>query len=167
LDVVIDPGRAFGTGAHVTTRLCIGMLVEIAGAGVSGPFIDLGSGSGVLAIAAAKLGWSPVWAYDHERAAIEAASQNAALNEVRLRLRMLNLRDQLPSLAPTAVANLTAPLLRQIAARLRGQELPLRLVCSGLLAAEVDEVSDAFACAGLPQRDRRVEDGWAALLLER
>ena len=75
IDVVVDPGRAFGTGAHPTTRLCLELLLELEAAGeASGPLTDLGTGSGVLAIAAAKLGWSPVHGYDHEEASIEASS---------------------------------------------------------------------------------------------
>ena len=61
IDVVVDPGRAFGTGAHATTRLCLELLVELADAGeAGGPLADWGTGSGVLAIAAAKLGWGPI-----------------------------------------------------------------------------------------------------------
>jgi ribosomal protein L11 methyltransferase len=150
----------------VTTRLCIEMLVELAGVGVGGALADLGTGSGVLAIAAAKLGWGPVRACDHERAAIEAARENAVVNGVELQLRRLNLRQELPPLAPTVVANLTSPLLGHIAARLEHRELPMWLICSGLLATEVNEASDVFARAGLDERKRRVEAGWAALLLE-
>ena len=69
IDVVVDPGRAFGTGAHPTTRLCLELLLELAAAGeAEGPLTDLGTGSGLLAIAAAKLGWGPVSGYDHEAA---------------------------------------------------------------------------------------------------
>jgi ribosomal protein L11 methyltransferase len=166
VDVVIDPGRAFGTGAHVTTRLCIEMLAELSDAGVAGALTDLGTGSGVLAIAATKLGWGPVCGWDHEHAAIEAARRNAAANGVEVQVRRLNLREQLPQLSPTVVANLTWPLLRQIATRLQDRDPPLRLLCSGLLAPELDDAGDAFARAGLEERKRRVEQGWAALLLE-
>ena len=70
IDLVVDPGQAFGTGAHPTTRLCLEYLLELAdgGRGRAAPLTDLGTGSGVLAIAAAKLGWDPVTGYDHERA---------------------------------------------------------------------------------------------------
>ena len=75
IDVVVDPGRAFGTGAHPTTRLCLELLLELAADGeAEGPLTDLGTGSGLLAIAAAKLGWSPVSGYDHEQPSIEAAT---------------------------------------------------------------------------------------------
>ena len=79
IDLIVDPGQAFGTGAHPTTRLCLEFLLELADVGeADGPLTDLGTGSGVLAIAAAKLGWSPVTGYDHEPAAIEASASNAS-----------------------------------------------------------------------------------------
>ncbi len=121
VDLVVDPGRAFGTGAHPTTRLCLEFLLELADAGeASGPLTDLGTGSGVLAIAAAKLGWSPVRGYDHEQASIEAATANAEANRVAAEFEQINLRDALPALAPTTVANMTAPILREIAKQLAG-----------------------------------------------
>jgi ribosomal protein L11 methyltransferase len=164
IDLVIDPGRAFGTGAHATTRMCIELLVELADSDASGgALIDLGTGSGVLAIAAAKLGWQPVVGCDHEAAALEAAAQNALANGVELELVRANLRQQLPALAPTVVANLTAPLLTHVAAGLGGRELPRNLVCSGLLVAELDEVNTAFARAGMEERVRRSEGDWAAV----
>jgi ribosomal protein L11 methyltransferase len=167
-DVVIEPGRAFGTGAHTTTRLCLELLIELEGAGAAtGPLLDLGTGSGVLAIAAAKLGWDPVRACDHEPASLEAAGRNAEANGVRLQLDRVNLREELPPIPDTAVANLTAPLLAHIAAGIQGGEPPRRLVCSGLLATEADEVAAGFAAAGLLEAERRGEGDWAALRLER
>src|SRR5204862_1959105 len=132
VEVVVDPGQAFGTGAHATTRMCLELLLELADRGeATGPLTDLGTGSGVLAIAAAKLGWGPVAGFDHELAALEAAAENARANAVELELGRINLRDAMPDLAPTVVANLTAPLLVEIAARL--ERVPERLVCSGAL----------------------------------
>jgi ribosomal protein L11 methyltransferase len=166
--VVIDPGQAVGTGSHATTRMCLELLLELADAGVAdGPLADLGTGSGVLAIAAAKLGWSPVIGYDHERPAIAAAAANAESNGVAVEFRRLNLRDGLPELAPTVVANLTRPLLLDFAGRLGEAGLPKRLVLSGLLRAEIDEVSAAFCRAGLVEEKRVIGGGWAALRLQR
>ena len=186
VDVVVDPGRAFGTGAHPTTRLCLELLLELEAAGeASGALTDLGTGSGVLAIAASKLGWAPVAGYDHEKTAIEAAQTNASNNGVEARFERMNLRENLPSLAPTTVANLTAPVLREIATRLsslagdRGRArrslhavappspspIPQTLVCSGLLPSECDEVAAAFGPAGLGETERRHDGDWAALLL--
>ncbi|MGC1851471.1 MAG: 50S ribosomal protein L11 methyltransferase, partial [Solirubrobacterales bacterium] len=120
VDLVIDPGRAFGTGAHPTTRLCLELLLELAEAGeAQGPLADLGTGSGVLAIAASKLGWAPVQGYDHEPASIEAASANAEANGVSVEFERINLRETLPTLTPTVVANLTAPVLAAVAGQLR------------------------------------------------
>ncbi len=188
IDVVVDPGRAFGTGAHPTTRLCLGLLLELEEAGEAhGPLTDLGTGSGVLAIAAAKLGWSPVSGYDHEQASIEAASSNAAINGVSLGFEKLNLRERLPQLAPTVVANMTTPVLKAVASLLlsdageRGRArrslpavaptspppLPATLVCSGILPTELDEVATTFAGTGLAEAERRHEGDWAALLLRR
>jgi ribosomal protein L11 methyltransferase len=186
IDVVVDPGQAFGTGAHPTTRLCLQYLLELEAAGeATGPLTDLGTGSGVLAIVAAKLGWDPVAAYDHEQAAIEASAANASINGVQINLNQTNLRESLPSLAPTVVANMTSPILQAVAAQLNddegngvsrrnlqivteGHPIPLTtFICSGILPPELDGVAEAFGCAGLVEADRRVDGDWAALLLRR
>ncbi len=77
-EIVIDPGQAFGTGAHATTRLCLELLLELTGLeDAPGPLLDIGTGSGVLAIAAAQLGFAPVLGLDHERESVAAARENA------------------------------------------------------------------------------------------
>ena len=169
IDVVVDPGQAFGTGAHPTTRLCLEFLCELETAGeAGGELVDLGTGSGVLAIAAAKLGWDPIRGYDHEPAAIEAAEANWAVNDVQLDLERMNLRERLPELAPTVVANMTAPILRAVATQLgERSKVPQTMVCSGLLPHELDDVAVAFAGNGLREEDRRQAGDWAALLLRR
>lgn len=166
IDVVIDPGRAFGTGAHPTTRLCLELLLELEAAGeAAGGLTDLGSGSGVLAIAAEKLGWAPVRGYDHEAAAVEAAAANAAANGVVAEFEQVDLRERLPELAPTVVANLTSPVLRDLAGQLDADDAPRTMVCSGLLPDELDEIAAAFEPAGLAEAERRADGDWAALLL--
>jgi ribosomal protein L11 methyltransferase len=167
IDLIVDPGQAFGTGAHPTTRLCLEYLLELADAGENvGALTDLGTGSGVLAIAATKLGWSPVTGYDHEPAAIEASAANASINGVELRLQRQNLRESLPELAPTCVANMTSPILKAIAGHLSAQA-PGVFVLSGILPNELSEVTDAFAPAGYAEQGRRQLGDWAALLLRR
>jgi ribosomal protein L11 methyltransferase len=161
VDIVIDPARAFGTGAHPTTRLCLELL---AGLEPAGSLLDLGCGSGVLGIAAARLGWSPVLAGDHEPAAVEATAANAAANGVEVEVRRLDLRRQPAPAASTVVANLTAPLLGELAGNL-AEPVPERAIVSGLLARETAEALETFAARGLRQRGRREESGWAALLL--
>ena len=164
VDVVVDPGQAFGTGAHPTTRMCLELLLELAGRGeAAGALTDLGTGTGVLAIAAAKLGWRPVAGVDHERAALDAAAANAKANGVKLELARVNLREEVPELAPTVAANLTAPLLVDFAQRLR--EPPRWLVASGMLQAEVGQVKEAFGACGLRGVARRDSGDWAALLV--
>jgi ribosomal protein L11 methyltransferase len=164
IEIAVDPGQAFGTGAHATTKLCLELLLELASAGeATGPLSDLGTGSGVLAIAAAKLGYGPVTGYDHELPAVEAAAHNARANQVELDVARANLRDALPLLAPTVVANLTSPLLLSIAGRIENP--PRTMVLSGLLARELDGVARAFGDAGLAEARRLADGDWAALCL--
>jgi ribosomal protein L11 methyltransferase len=175
IDLIVDPGRAFGTGAHPTTRLCLELLLEVAAesppnAGANlGALTDLGTGSGVLAICAAKLGYSPVAAYDHEPLALEATELNAQANQVELStLKRMNLRESLPPLAPTVVANMTAPILKAVATQMsKTPATPSTLICSGILPAELNEVAAAFEPAGLSESTRRRDGDWAALLLRR
>jgi ribosomal protein L11 methyltransferase len=167
LDVVIDPGRAFGTGAHATTQLALELLVEAAsraGSPALGPLADWGCGSGVLAIAAAKLGYATVLAVDDDPLAVQATADNAAANGVAVAVERADLRtDPLPP-APTVTANLLRPLLLTVAARLPDPP-PRALIASGLLVPECDEVAAAFAARGLREEDRRVAAEWAALRL--
>jgi ribosomal protein L11 methyltransferase len=165
VELVIDPGQAFGTGAHATTRLCLELMLGLS---AGGGFVDLGCGSGVLAIAAARLGWSPVVALDNDVAAVDAAAENAAVNGVELVVRRHDLRVDPPVSAPTVAANLLRPLLLAWANRLRGAaQLPERIIASGLLVGEADEVAGAFARLRMIESARRVSGDWAALLLMR
>jgi ribosomal protein L11 methyltransferase len=159
LDLVVDPGQAFGTGSHVTTRLCLELMLGLE---PRGSFADLGCGSGVLAIAAAKLGFGPVLAVDNEIAAIEATRANAAANGVALdAVERHNLREVAPPAARTVAANLTRPLLLRVAELLARP--PDILILSGLLDDEAEDVAAAFAPF---QESRRLSsEGWSALLL--
>jgi ribosomal protein L11 methyltransferase len=157
-DVVIDPGQAFGTGAHPTTRLCLEALSALE---PGGPLVDVGCGSGVLAIAAAKLGWAPVLGLDHEPQSVEATAENAAVNGVALEVRRFDLRREAVPAAPTIVGNLLRPLLLAIELT----EPPETFVASGLLAHEGDEVAAAMALRGLRVQRRLEADGWLALVL--
>jgi ribosomal protein L11 methyltransferase len=166
IDLVIDPGQAFGTGAHTTTRLCLELMLELSPA--AGRFIDLGCGSGVLAIAAARLGYAPVLALDNDPASVQATIDNARVNGVTLDVRRHDLRtDEVPA-APTVAANLLGPLLRAWAAKLLdARSLPERVIAGGLLAHEADAIAAAFAALGLREAGRRQSGEWAALLLAR
>jgi ribosomal protein L11 methyltransferase len=146
LEIVIDPAQAFGTGAHATTRMCLELLLELAAdRGTRDPVLDVGSGSGVLAIAALRLGYSNVLALDNDHESVRAILANAAVNDVELEARCFDLRrESLPWLvgdgdlkgvpvvlgaAPTAdrggpahgqvvLANLLRPLLIDLAERM-------------------------------------------------
>ena len=167
LDIVVDPGRAFGTGGHPTTRLSLELLLHLEEAGeASGPLADWGTGSGVLAITAAKLGWDPVSGCDREPASLEAAAANAEANGVELTLSRVDVREDSLPMAPTVVSNLTGNLVRDCADQLiETGERPRTLICSGMLVEETDEVAAALAPAGLEHVETRVEGDWAALLL--
>jgi ribosomal protein L11 methyltransferase len=146
--VVIEPGRAFGTGAHATTRLCLELLLGVP----RGSLLDAGCGSGVLSIAAAKLGFDPVYAVDIDPQAIEAAERNATANGVPLEARLADAaHDWLPP-TDTAVVNVALDADITIAERLACDHV----VTSGYLAAERPAV------VGYRHRDRREAEGWAA-----
>jgi ribosomal protein L11 methyltransferase len=164
LDLVIDPGQAFGTGAHPTTRLCLELLLDLP---PEGPLLDLGSGSGGLAIAGARLGFAPVYALDIDPVAVQVSRENAAVNGVEVQASRFDLRtDALPAVR-TVCANLLSPLLIGWAGQLTGgrTQPPERVVASGILTHEADRVAAAFAPAGLRERDRRSAGDWTALLL--
>jgi ribosomal protein L11 methyltransferase len=163
LDVVIDPGQAFGTGAHHTTRLCLELLLGLEPAGA---LADWGCGSGVLAITALRLGWAPVLACDFDPASVAATRENAAANGVAdLPVEQCDLRRAGGPWAPTVLANLVRPLLLEVAAAM--VRPPVRMIVSGLLREEAEEVAGAFAAHGLRESDRRHGGEWSALLLAR
>jgi ribosomal protein L11 methyltransferase len=160
LDVVIDPGQAFGTGAHATTRLCLELMLE---APARGSFVDLGCGSGVLAIVAAQLGWAPVTALDNDPAAVRATAENARRNGVEVPARQFDLRSaQVPD-CDFVAANVLAWPLRAWAASQR--RFAPELILSGLLSEEADGVLAAFAARGFGERGRRRRAEWTALRL--
>jgi ribosomal protein L11 methyltransferase len=180
LDLVIDPARAFGTGAHATTRLCLELLLDLPVPGVTDPLIgnpataaptviDLGCGSGVLAIAAAKLGWPSVLALDYDQLCIDATIENARVNDVELfGVRRFDLREESVPVARLVLANLLGPLLLHWCGQM-GPPTAQRartVVASGLLATEADGIAAAFAGCGYVESDRRERGEWAALLLD-
>jgi ribosomal protein L11 methyltransferase len=168
-EIVIDPGQAFGTGGHATTRLCLELLLELAALRGGGRLLDVGTGSGVLAIAATRLGYGPVLALDHDRASVAATIENAQANGVAIEVRQFDLRrEPLPEVAgeqaPVVVANLVRPLLLELAGSIDSP--PEDLIASGLLCGEVEEVAGAFAeRLGLRERERRESGEWAAVWL--
>ena len=163
IDLVIDPGQAFGTGAHHSTRLCLELLLERE---PDGALADWGCGTGVLAIAAARLGFDPVLACDFDSAAVEATRANAAVNGVPgIAVSRVDLRSEEGPWAPVVVANLVRPLLLEVAALMTRP--PRTLIASGLLREEAGEVATAFARHGLRESARREGGEWVAVVLGR
>ena len=162
IDVCIDPAQAFGTGAHATTKLCLELLLDQADR-PAGAFADWGTGSGVLAVVAAKLGYAPVVAVDFDPLSVDACDENARVNGVRIDAHRVDLRSEAGPWAPTVCANLLRPLLLAVAARL--PRAPGLLIVSGLLVEEADEVAAAFEARGMAEADRRTLGEWAAVAL--
>jgi len=144
--VVIDPGRAFGTGAHATTRLCLDFLQDTEPTSL----LDVGCGSGVLSIAAAKLGFAPIAAVDLDAVALESAQENAKANDVEIEI------GETMRPAALAVMNIALEVVQGLLPKLQVQ----RAITSGYLERDDPSV------AGWQRIERRVRDGWAADLLE-
>ena len=155
--MVIEPARAFGMGGHPTTRLCLELLVELRAELGLASVLDVGCGSGVLAIAAALLGYGPIRAIDVDAAAVEETRRNAAANRVSVDASLADaLTAELPP-ADVAVANIARGTVEALAPRLRCR----MLVASGYLETE------PVGLPGFRHERRRAADGWAADLFAR
>jgi ribosomal protein L11 methyltransferase len=168
-DVVLalDPGMAFGTGLHPTTRLCLAAIEDIADRGLLERVrvLDVGCGSGILAIAALRLGAARALAVDTDPIAIESTTANARRNRLAGRIRAR--AGSLPSREPPfdiVLGNLIAGVLVPLAPRLRDELLPGgRLLASGIFIDREDEVRVAFETAGLEVVGRSSEGDWVVL----
>jgi ribosomal protein L11 methyltransferase len=161
----VDPGRAFGTGTHESTRLCLGLLRERAARAPLGRVLDLGAGSGILGIAAARLGARAVTAVDLDPEAIASARHHARLNRVDLRLVQADLAAPFrPGGFDLVVANISAALLLERRDELLALEAPA-LMLSGLLAGDAPALRDAYQPAG--DVEARRDGEWVALLVSR
>jgi ribosomal protein L11 methyltransferase len=151
--VTVDPGRAFGTGSHPTTRLCLEFLTELE----PGSLLDVGCGSGVLSIAAAKLGFAPIHSVDVEPAAVEATARNAAANGVAVDVREADaLQSELPAV-DLVVANIHLSGVQALVPRITAR----RLLTAGYFHSRMPETP------GFGHVERRIDGGWAADLFER
>ncbi|HEY4346563.1 MAG TPA: 50S ribosomal protein L11 methyltransferase [Gaiellaceae bacterium] len=153
LAVVVDPGRAFGTGAHASTRLCLELLLRES----RGSVLDVGCGSGVLSIAASLLGHSPVIAVDVDPVAVEVAKENARANGVDLETRVVDARNgELPE-ADLALANISLEAIEAVGPRLR----VARAITAGYLSR------DSLELPGFTRLERLERDAWAADMFSR
>ena len=159
--VIESAAGAFGTGAHPTTRMCLELLLALE---PGGPFADLGCGAGTLAIAAARLGWEPVLAVDHEPQSVAATQRNAARNQTAVEALELDLTAVAPPPAPTLAANVPPPIHAHVAAALA--PAVIHVIVSGFVESEHDEVVALYTAAGFAER-ARLGSGWQAVLLER
>jgi ribosomal protein L11 methyltransferase len=164
--VVLDPGLSFGTGQHPTTRFCLEQLVAARKEGNIQSFLDIGTGSGILAIAAAKLGYQPIEAFDFDLDAVRIAQGNARQNGV---LREVHLtRKDLTRLPPGSrrqfniiCANLVYDLLLTEQRRILGRLKPGgTLVMAGILSCQFRAVRRVYESAGLKLKARQTENEW-------
>ncbi|HEY3313752.1 MAG TPA: 50S ribosomal protein L11 methyltransferase [Bacillota bacterium] len=169
LVIVVDPGMAFGTGTHATTSGCLLFLEEQVKGGES--VVDCGCGSGILAVAAARLGAATVLAVDHDEVAVAATTANADANGVAGTIRVVEddggafLAGLEPGSVDLVTANLTAdPLVRLAPDLARALKAGGKVIASGIIRARRNEVVEAFGRAGLELVDERRDGDWHSLL---
>ncbi|OFW13842.1 MAG: hypothetical protein A3F70_00510 [Acidobacteria bacterium RIFCSPLOWO2_12_FULL_67_14] len=165
LVIVIRPSTGFGTGHHATTRMCLLALQQIDLSGRSA--VDVGTGSGLLAIAASRLGASRVLAMDDDSSAFHAAQDNLTLNRAAdVSLRLVDIRSVTLEPFDVVMANLTAPLIREAASRLADLTAPGgHLILSGFMTTEEADVLGAFG--GFTPKARTEEEEWVCVTLQR
>lgn len=164
----LDPGLAFGTGTHPTTAMCLEWLDALAlEGGLDGAeVLDVGCGSGILAIAALKLGAAMATGTDIDPQALQASRDNAERNDIAAEAFTLCYPEQLAAQRrfPVVVANILAGPLVTLAPTIAGHVAPGgRLALSGILANQADDVLDAYQAQGLRMEDPELRDGWARL----
>jgi ribosomal protein L11 methyltransferase len=160
LRIIVDPGLAFGTGSHPTTHLCLQWLEDQVSSAVD--VIDYGCGSGILAIAAARLGAKTVYGIDIDPQALIATAANAHINQVQVKIRSTH--EALPSPTDLVVANILASPLKLLAPLLIGLVRPQgKLALSGVLERQIDEVCTVYRQHGFALAPYAVRDGWACL----
>lgn len=164
--IELDPGLSFGTGQHGTTRACLHLLDACARRSVAGRLIDLGAGSGILAIAAARLGWARVLAVDNDPLAVRIAAANAAANGVAAAVTVCEGDLAAPAAdwrAETVVANILASVLIEHAAAVAAcVASDGQLILSGILAHQYAAVREAYQALGFRERQTMTLEGWTS-----
>ena len=165
--ITLDPGMSFGTGKHPTTRACLEMLDTLAVGDLSRPVLDMGCGSGILSIAAKKLGFTHVRGFDYDADAVAVAKENAELNDVIVPYETRDLANNLDQGA-VVLANILGPVLIEYAAEVTCAVLPGgALVASGILDTLYPEVKAAFEKYGLQEVSSRLIGEWRSGLFTR
>lgn len=170
--VVLDPGLSFGTGQHPTTEFCLSQLAARRDRNHRQSVLDIGTGSGILAIAAAKLGYAPVFAFDFDIAAARIARANARRNRVSEKIRIrradiTRLPKQSAARYDIICANLTSNLLIAEVKRIRGRLKPRgALVLAGILKTEFGIVQNAYRDAGLVMVSSRIGNEWQSAVFQ-
>jgi ribosomal protein L11 methyltransferase len=166
--IVIDPGMAFGTGHHATTRACLLLLEEVTRSSRVRRALDFGTGSGILAIALARLGVGEVVAIDNDSTALEIAAANASRNGVLGAVEFTSTLEGVTGPFDLIVANLYSNLLAAEAVRMRDRLAAAgTLICSGFLEEDEPRVRDAYGRLGFVTRRRVQEGDWVSLALGR
>ena len=166
-ELVIDlvPGLAFGTGQHQSTRLALALLADVCAETTPARTLDLGTGSGILAVAAAKLGAPNITAVDIDPLAVDAARETARRNQVANQISVQEGGIPAGERYDLILANLTADLLQHLAPEIAAAIAPAgRLIASGFLTARQEEVAQTLANAGLRPAKIRTEGDWSALV---
>lgn len=166
--VKLDPGAAFGTGTHPTTAMCIRALESLVKGGMR--VFDVGTGSGVLAVAAAKLGAGEVVAMDYDRTAAHVAAENVQLNHVedRVTTGVSGLLKQFAGKADLIIANIIADIVIRLFDELDEHLAPGgRLLASGIIDERVADVTEAAIAHGFVIDQVMEESGWAAMVISR
>jgi ribosomal protein L11 methyltransferase len=169
--LILDPGLSFGTGQHPTTSFCLTEIVRVTQANAAAKsFLDIGTGSGILAIAAAKLGCKPVHAFDFDPESVRVAKANAQVNGVTAKLKItrgdvtklkstIALKQKFDLVCANLISNLLIAERKKIVAQVKPGGT---LVLAGILAAEFSEVQRAFEPLGLKLIASKVENEWCS-----
>jgi ribosomal protein L11 methyltransferase len=164
IDIVLEEGGAFGAGTHPTTRKCLELMLALPPAG---SFADLGCGSGVLAILAGLLGFSPLIAFDVQPGSVEATRVNAARAGLEIEAAVADLSVEPAPPAVSFVANVPPAVHAGIAASWRAEAEPRVGLVSGFGPAHADAVAEAYAECGFAECERHVQQGWVVSEMSR